>query len=117
MPTQNTTKAMITKLRIDEHADIDGRRAGFLSRVQGRVMLAVQGDEYVGEVDAADRESDDRVDHVLDEAADDAGEGGADDDADRQVDDVPPHDERAKFTDPAWLGRQIETCLHPLSPI
>ena len=52
----------------------------------------------------------------LDEAADDAGEGGADNDADREVDDIPPHDKRAKFADPAGLLWQVETGLHPLPP-
>src|SRR5580700_10776177 len=103
--------------RVDEQPDIDGRRAGFLRNVQGRIVLAVERDENVAEIDAADGKSDDRVDHILDQAADDPGEGRADDYADRQIDDIAAGDKGAKLGDPAGLFWQAETGLHPLPPM
>src|SRR6185437_14833541 len=67
--------------RVDEHADIDGRRAGPLRVRQRVVVLSVQREEDVAEVDPADRHAEQRIEDVLHEAVDDGREGHADDDA------------------------------------
>ncbi len=64
------------------------------------VVLAVQRDEHVGEIDAADHQAEQRVEHVLHQAVDHAGEGDADDDADGEIDDAAAHDESAELRNP-----------------
>src|SRR5215218_1248688 len=86
--------------RIDEQANVEGRGASFLCRVERRVVLAVQGHEYVAEIDAPDRDADQRIDDVLDEAVHDTREGYADDNAYRQIDDIAARDKGAELSHP-----------------
>ena len=68
-------------------------------------MLTFERDEQIAEVDPAGEESEDRGEHILDQATDDAGERRADNDADGKIDDVAAEDESFEFADPSWWGR------------
>src|SRR3546814_14522500 len=70
----------------------DQRAVAELDRRVGALSL-LEGDGEVAEVLAAD-EPDDRVDDVVDEGVDDRAERSADHDRDREVDDVPSHQDR-----------------------
>ena len=78
---------------VDEEPVVEGRRARGLGGRERGERLAAQIDEQVGEVDAAEQETDRGHDDVVDERRHDGAEARADDDADREVDDVAPHDE------------------------
>jgi hypothetical protein len=72
-----------------EKADVYGWRAGLLCCIESRIVLPVDGDKDVAEVDAADGQTDHRVDDALDQAVDDTGKCGADDDdPGRQIDHI-----------------------------
>ena len=90
--------------RVDEQAEVQRGGAGALGIGEVGVVLSVQRDEYVGEIDAADHQPEQRIEHILHQAVDHAGEGNADDDADGEVHDAAAHDEGAEFTDP---GRRL----------
>ena len=90
---------------VDEQAEIQRRRAGMLCIGERGIVLAIQRDEQVGEIDAADRQAKQRVEHVLHQTAHHTGKGGADDDADSEIDDAAAHDERAEFVEPLRISQ------------
>ena len=100
--TQKMAKPMMMKLMMAlmNRPKLRVGRAGMLGIGECGVVLAVQAHEHVREIDAADQEPEQRVDHVLHQAVHHAGEGGADDDADGEIDDAAAHDEGAEFAYP-----------------
>ena len=100
--------------RVDEQADIHGRRARPGCLIERIVMLAVQAEEDVAEIDAASEQAQHRVEYVLDQTIHDTCERRANDDADRQIDDIPAHDERAELAQPGRSFRDMDRSLHDI---
>lgn len=68
-----------------------------LSSFEGRVAVAIECDQHIGEVDLTRDERDDWHDDVVDERADDVVESTADDNADCHIDHIAAHDEFLEF--------------------
>jgi hypothetical protein len=85
---------------------------GILRCLQRGIVLPVQGDKDVGEIHAADDQSEYRVEDVLHQTVDDSGERGADDDADREVDDIAAQNEPLELVDPTRRLWQTDVVLH-----
>ena len=88
---------------LNEIAVCDDRCSCVLSCLEGRVAVAVERDQHIGEVDLTRDERDDRHDDVVDERTDDVVESSADDNADCHIDHIAAHDEFLEF---------VYKCLH-----
>src|SRR6185437_2815686 len=85
---------------VDENPKVERRCPRMLGICQSRIVLAIQREEHVGEIDAADYEAENGIDHVLYEAAHDAREGGTNDDTHGEIHHAATHDEGAELADP-----------------
>jgi hypothetical protein len=98
---------------VDEHAVVQGDRAGLLRCRQGQVRsrgtAVLEHDEQVGEIHVAEQQPEGRHDDVGDQGGHDAPECRADDDPYRHVHDVAAHGELFEllehFCDASEKGR------------
>src|SRR5260370_20393595 len=86
---------------VQENAEIQRHRARLLRVGESRLRRPLQRHKDVGEVDAADQQTDKRCEDVLDQAVNDGSEGDPDDNADGQIDHIAAHYESFEFIDPA----------------
>lgn len=96
--------------RVDEDADVERGRTGLLGRSQVRIVAAGQGDEEIGEVDAAQQDADRRHDDVVHQGLHDSAEGRADDDTHGHVDDIAAHRELFELLEHVTFDPRTTSC-------
>ena len=89
---------------LDEVSVCDDRSGCFLRCAEGRIAVAVKGDQHVCEIDFSSDECDDRHDNVIDKRTDDVVECTADDNADCHINYIAAHDEFLEFVYKCFHG-------------